>query len=313
MRSNFLISTFNQIFSNEIFIRRNQTAANAKPFPTRRPRLMCVLAHPDDEALCVGGTLSRYAADGVDITLVMATRGERGWRGDAASDPGLKRLGQIREAELRAAARVLGVREIVFLDYLDGQVNDAEPSELVARITHEIRRFRPNVVITFDPHGMYGHPDHITISEATTNAVFCAADAEYEISRILVPHRVKKLYYRVYTQRALAAYQDVFGELRMNVADVERAATPWQDWAISTQVDTAAYANVVWEAIACHRTQLVADEAMRRQFFAHQRGELGNESYYRVFSIVNNGRQRETDLMEGLVTMMNGMKWYLSP
>ena len=74
-------------------------------------RLMCVLAHPDDEALGNGGTLAKYAAEGVETYLVTATRGERGWQGDARDDPGPHALGAIREAELLAAARVLGIQE----------------------------------------------------------------------------------------------------------------------------------------------------------------------------------------------------------
>jgi len=80
-------------------------------------RLMCVLAHPDDESLGNGGTLAKYAAEGVATYLVTATRGERGWPGAAHENPGPAALGAIREAELRAAAEVLGIQEVNFLDY----------------------------------------------------------------------------------------------------------------------------------------------------------------------------------------------------
>ena len=83
-------------------------------------KLLCVLAHPDDESLGIGGTIARYSAEGVDVSLLMSTRGERGWQGKAEDNPGLAALGQMRERELRAAAEVLGVKELVFLDYLDG-------------------------------------------------------------------------------------------------------------------------------------------------------------------------------------------------
>jgi hypothetical protein len=72
-------------------------------------RLLCVLAHPDDESLATGGILARYAAEGVATYLITATRGERGWQGDPRADPGSEALGQLREAELRAAAQVLGL------------------------------------------------------------------------------------------------------------------------------------------------------------------------------------------------------------
>lgn len=78
----------------------------------KRLKLMCVLAHPDDESLGTGGTLAKYAAEGIETYLVTATRGERGWKGDEQDNPGLEALGKTREAELLAAARVLGLREV---------------------------------------------------------------------------------------------------------------------------------------------------------------------------------------------------------
>src|ERR1700730_16777376 len=86
---------------------------------TDKLRLMCVLAHPDDESLGMGGVLAKYAAEGVETYLVTATRGERGWQDDPADNPGLSVLGKLREAELRAAAGILGLREVCFLDYID--------------------------------------------------------------------------------------------------------------------------------------------------------------------------------------------------
>src|SRR5260370_30329921 len=85
-------------------------------------KLMAVLAHPDDESLGVGGILAKYAAEGIETSLVTATRGERGWFGDEQAYPGLEALGQIREAELRAAAEVLVIRSVNFLDYIHGQL-----------------------------------------------------------------------------------------------------------------------------------------------------------------------------------------------
>src|SRR5215218_9097255 len=97
-------------------------------------KLMCVLAHPDDESLGTGGTLARYAAEGVETYLLTATRGERGWFGAPDQNPGLAELGRIREAELRAAGRALGLREVAFLDYVDGDLDRADPAEAVARV-----------------------------------------------------------------------------------------------------------------------------------------------------------------------------------
>lgn len=296
MLNNFLTTTFNQISTNWLSLRRNASAANAKTANPQRPRLMCVLAHPDDEALTVGGTLAKYAAQGVEISLVVATRGERGWRGSPETDPGLHRVGQLRDAELRAAACELGVRTVQFLDYVDGQVDAVPFDELVGKIAQTVYKFRPDVVVTFDPHGMYGHPDHIAISQATTHAVMLAADGQGSSA----PHRVSKLYYRVYADAALEAYQGVFGALKMQVGGAERGATGWREWNITTRVDVRARVDAVWRAIACHRSQMLIDDSLQDRFRAVHAGALGSETYYRVFSRVNGGPAPETDLFEGL-------------
>src|SRR3712207_3832534 len=108
-------------------------------------KLMCILAHPDDESLGTGGTLAKYAAEGVDTYLVSATRGERGWSGPEQENPGPAALGQMREAELRAAAAVLGVRQVDFLDYIDGDLDRADPAEAIGRIVACLRQVRPQV------------------------------------------------------------------------------------------------------------------------------------------------------------------------
>src|SRR5260221_11215295 len=97
-------------------------------------KLMAVLAHPDDESLGAGGILAKYAAEGIETSLVTATRGERGWFSDERENPGLEGLGQIGEAEWRAAAEVFGIRSVNFLDYIDGDWTRANPPESVAKL-----------------------------------------------------------------------------------------------------------------------------------------------------------------------------------
>ena len=149
----------------------------------RTPKLMAVLAHPDDESLGVGGTLAKYASEGVEVFLLTATRGDggryRGHRADDPQHPGPVALAKIREAELRAAAAVLGVREVSLLDYHDQQLDRANPREAVAGIVGHLRRVRPDVVVTFGPDGAYGHPDHMAISQFTTAAIVAAADPAF--------------------------------------------------------------------------------------------------------------------------------------
>ncbi len=269
--------------------------------------LMAVLAHPDDESLGFGGTLAKYAAEGVAVSLVTATRGDagrfRGLRPGDPGHPGAAALSRIRENELRAAARVLGVREVSLLDYADGQLDRAEPRDVIARIAGEVRRARPDVVLTFAPDGAYGHPDHIAICQFTTAAMVAAADGRFAVSgphASSAPHFVPKLYYIAWPESTWTAYQAALQKLTSTVDGVERQATPWPDWAITTVVDTRQVWSTVWEAVSCHESQVGAYGRLRELSQAHHEAVWGRQSFYRVFSTVNGGRARETDLFEGL-------------
>src|SRR5262245_58836105 len=96
-------------------------------------RLMGIFPHPDDETFGAGGTFAHYAAQGVETSLLCATRGERGWGGPPEENPGLEGLGKIREKELRAATAVLGIREVHFLDYIDGDLDQADAPTAISR------------------------------------------------------------------------------------------------------------------------------------------------------------------------------------
>jgi LmbE family N-acetylglucosaminyl deacetylase len=269
-------------------------------------KLMAVLAHPDDESLGCGGVLAKYAAEGIETYLVTATRGERGrYRGhrDGDEHPGPARLGQIREAEVRAAAAALGVRELSFLGYEDAQLDQADPREAVGRIVAHLRRVRPHVVLTFAPDGAYGHPDHIAISQLTTAAVVAAADPAHDgggNGAAPTPHAVAKLYYMAWPEPAWNAYQAAFKKLTSTVDGVERQALPWPAWAITTVVDTREHWATVWRAVSCHESQTAAYERLKQLSPEHHEGLWGWQSFYRAFSTVNGGRRRESDLFEGL-------------
>lgn len=267
-------------------------------------RLMCVLAHPDDESLGMGGTLARYAGEGIETYLVTATRGERGRIGPSGERAAPGVAGRIREEELLAAAGELGVREVRFLDYLDGDLDQADPSEAIGKIAGHLRRVRPQVVITFGPEGAYGHPDHIAICQFTTAAVVCAADAEYkgvaDGPGRAVSHRVSKLYYMAWTQAKWAAYQAAFRSLKVTVDGADRAVAPWPDWAVTTVIDTTLFWSKVWRAVSCHKSQMAIYGKLEHLSDEHHRALWGSQEYYRVFSSVNGGRARESDLFDGL-------------
>jgi LmbE family N-acetylglucosaminyl deacetylase len=263
-------------------------------------KLMCVLGHPDDESLGTGGILAKYASEGVKTYLVTATRGERGWFGPKEENPGLEELGRIRERELRGAAEVLGLQEVNFLDYVDGEYHLADPAESIGKIVGHIRRVRPDVVVTFDQNGLYGHPDHITINQHTTAAVVAAADPYYAESSELPHHRVSKLYYMVWNEAVRDAYRAAFGELVMRIDGQERRPVVWPDWAITTQVDTSSYWERVWAAISCHQSQLPGYQVLKNLPLEHHRNMWGSQLYYRAFSVVNGGPGKEDDLLAGL-------------
>ena len=264
-------------------------------------RLMCVLAHPDDESLGTGGTLARYAAEGVATYLVTATRGERGRFGDCTERPEPAVVGKVREEELLAAAKALRLREVNFLDYPDGALDRVDPAEAIGKIVSHIRRVRPHVVITFGPDGAYGHPDHIAISQLTSAAIVCAADPAFgDGTAIDEPHRVAKLYFIAWSSTKWIAYQAALRKLAFNVDGQERQAVPWPDWAITTMIDTSAVSPVVWRAVSCHKTQMTIYRKLDELSEEHRRGLWGTQEFYRVFSLVNGGRAQESDLFAGL-------------
>ncbi len=274
----------------------------------RAPRLMAVLAHPDDESLGVGGTLAKYASEGVDVYLLTATRGDRGrfrgYRPDDHQHPGPSALASIREAELRAAASALGVREVSILNYHDQNLDHANPREAVANIVGHIRRVQPDVVVTFGPDGAYGHPDHIAISQFTTAAIVAAADPAFPCDGIeaVQAHAVSKLYYIAWPESTWKAYQSVFRKLVSTVDGIERQAVPWPDWAITTVIDTQRFWSTVWRAICCHESQVAAYERLKDLTPEDHKALWGRQSFYRVFSTVTGGRVRETNLLEGIQT-----------
>jgi LmbE family N-acetylglucosaminyl deacetylase len=210
-------------------------------------------------------------------------------------------VGKAREAELLAAARELGLREVRFLGYKDGDVDKADTVAALMTIAGHFRRVRPHVVITFGPEGAYGHPDHIAISQLTTAAIVCAADPSFGTTpAIAEPHRVSKLYFIAWSPKKWDAYQAALRKLVCRVDGEERQATPWPEWAITTVLDTRSVWAAVWRAVSSHRTQMSIYRKLEELSEEHQRALWGSQEFYRAFSVVNGGRAQESDLFEGL-------------
>ena len=141
-------------------------------------RMLAILAHPDDESFAMGGTLAKYAHQDVQVILLCATRGEAGISG---IEPGP--AGVIRERELREAAQHLGI-EVYFLGYLDGELAQTKPEILLETIIGWVNLVQPQVILTFGPDGVSGHPDHVTISHIVTQAY----DQFYNMGMLLYIH-----------------------------------------------------------------------------------------------------------------------------
>ncbi|MGH6689130.1 MAG: PIG-L deacetylase family protein [Gammaproteobacteria bacterium] len=160
-------------------------------------RVLVVAAHPDDPEFLAGGTIARLAKEGREIAYVLVTNGNKG-SGDRSVTSSL--LIPIREAEQRHAARVLGVADVSFLGYEDGELEDTR--ELRRDVTREIRRWRPDLVITLSPHRTYDnfpgwHRDHRTTARVVLDCVYPLARDHLSFPELLPdyePHKVREVY-----------------------------------------------------------------------------------------------------------------------
>jgi len=162
-------------------------------------RILCISAHPDDNEFTIAGTVARWVREGRDVAFCLATTGGAGVNEHTPSNEGLI---PIREKEQRAAAKILGVKEIVLLGYTDGTL---EPTlDLRRDLTRVIRRFRPDIVMTGDPtvryygHEYLNHPDHRAVASAALDAVFPSAETRAIFPELLAeglePHKVKQVF-----------------------------------------------------------------------------------------------------------------------
>ncbi len=171
-------------------------------------RMLIAFAHPDDESFGMGGTIARYAAEGVETYLICATNGDAG---TVAPDKlqNYRSITELRLAELDCAAHILGLRQIFKFGYSDsGMMHSADndnpdclwyawqqrPEAVTRRVVEVIRTVKPQVVVTFNEYGGYGHPDHIAIHSATVAAFHLAGDPDY-ITEGCPPYTPQKLYY----------------------------------------------------------------------------------------------------------------------
>lgn len=233
-------------------------------------KILAVFAHPDDESFGTGGTLAYYAHNGVEVHLVCGTRGEVGEVDPGMLKPG-QTIGELREHELRCAARILGLASIHFLGYRDSGMAGTEdnknpnafssqPLEKVSQqIVDIIRELRPEVVLTFDPNGGYKHPDHIMAHRAAVEAFDRAGDLKYKDG--VAPYQPQRLYYATFPNRFmrfLVKLLKLFGgdpehwgkNKDINLVDIVKESFP-----VNVKIN---YRSVIKErdtAAACHASQ----------------------------------------------------------
>ncbi|MFF1549493.1 N-acetyl-1-D-myo-inositol-2-amino-2-deoxy-alpha-D-glucopyranoside deacetylase [Rhodococcus erythropolis] len=238
-------------------------------------RLLLVHAHPDDETITTGGTIARYASEGVEVTVLTCTLGEEGevigdaWAGLVAAEA--DQLGGYRIAELSAALSALGSAAPRFLDgagrYRDsgmiGTPSAANPrafvnarlDEAVGAVVAVIREIRPHVVITYDPNGGYGHPDHIQAHVITTAAVKAAATTAYPETG--EPWSTPKFYWTVTERSGLERGIAAISEFPENWRLPEPGELPSvDDGDVTTAIDVRGVIDAKARALSAHATQV---------------------------------------------------------
>lgn len=153
-----------------------------------RKTLVAVFAHPDDESFGPSGTLYKYSLTH-DVYILCATKGEIGGTH--------KKLGEIRAKELKKSAKIIGVKQVYFLGFVDGTLSNSLYHQLAAKIEEKLKYLKPEIVMTFEPRGISGHIDHITVSMVTT----------YVVKKLSF---VKQLQYYCITEAKRARFDDYF-------------------------------------------------------------------------------------------------------
>ena len=213
--------------------------------------LLAVFAHPDDEALASGGLLAWCAARGARVSLLCASRGGLG----QVDDPRRLEMGETRARELHDAARVLGLQEVILLDYRNGFLPWVEREELEADIRAAITRLKPDVVVTFDHDGLYWHPDHIVLHERTTAVVAAMGEEAPALFYVSMPRGSMR---GVLTAAIAAAHPDAPMPQRVLGID-EVDAFGLFAGAPTLVLDAGDFAATKLAALRCHRTQIAGD------------------------------------------------------
>lgn len=254
--------------------------------------LLAIFAHPDDETFGVGGSMAILAEQGERVSLICTTNGDEGGTGDETGDHSMDP--EIRMDELRCACRALGIDAPIFLGYRDSGMENRIPKpgafvlsdreEVVGRLLDEIRRLRPAVIVTFDPGGIYGHPDHVRVSELATEA-FRRAHIEPDGPRVLYHQALP----RSWAEKMIAAWEanDIVPDAKPPTEEdrIQRRrfielARPDED--ITTTIDVRAALARKRVAFECHASQFRPDQLDDARDTERMEEEFGVEIFIRV-------------------------------
>jgi mycothiol S-conjugate amidase len=274
-------------------------------------RMLIFFAHPDDEAFSCGGVMALNRQRGIHTTLVCATKGEAG----EISSPELadaSNLGLVREQELRDAAHHMGVDDLYFLGYRDsgmaGTVENQHPnayanasaSAVIPRLVRFIRSIRPQVIITFDPTGGYGHPDHIAIHQHTIAAVNAAADPTYA-PQLGEPWQAQRLFYPAFRPEMFDALveqliaQGIEPPSWGEGGEIEVTVQP-----AHARIDIKPVRSSKWAGLNAHRTQF-GDNHPFRQVPEEFMLDLINDEWFELAWPEEKPAEPYKDLFAGLV------------
>ena len=275
--------------------------------------VLAAFAHPDDEGFGSGGTLAMLVDRGAHVTLVCSTNGDVGEISDLTlATP--ENLAQVRQEELRRAMAVTGVPDVRFLNYRDSGMDGAEdnshpssphqaqPEKVVEQLTSIIREVRPQMVITHDPTGGYGHPDHRAVCRHAARAFSTAGDTTAFPDRLGSGREAwtpELLYYvcfprsnfrRMWRQMLDLGITPPFASL-----DVETIGTP--DDTVTTTLDVSRYVDTKIASLDCHRTQISPNGPFAKLPQDMMR-EIMSTEYFTLAAPENPGK--EADLLAGL-------------
>lgn len=259
-------------------------------------KLMAIFAHPDDEGV-VAGTMARHARDHGEVMLVCATRGEVG----EISDPSLatpETLGAVRQAELEAACAELGVQHLAFLPYRDSGMEGtpenedpralirAEPAEVIGRLTDLMRSFQPDAVVTFEPFGWYGHPDHKAVSRWVTPAFSAYTNGATSGAAQLYHAVIKFTEWRRMVEAGIAGGYLKEDGFRLRIPEEKIVAT---EAAVTHSADVRDLIEKKQRAMMSHRTQFSGDSMFARLPADLMRPVMGWEHYIQVVPQADRG------------------------